>query len=219
MKVLSLNFLKLFLVMSCLMAFQGPQVSWAAQQEGGGVSRRSFLTMLGGALGAAAIGPRVSVLANAVMAERVNEAQQLMQIRSSLDFDFLRRSAWERYFTGKVTVATEAEMVSLQAYRGKLMEFMAQRGVSPEGQQLAQMLYRSTNNFYPFDISPQEYIERSRRYFENQRATTMDFRSEEVIQRVEDSFDRIYRETQTAYESGEIERNYTLRCSGFLGAN
>lgn len=184
------------------------------------VSRRSFLGMLGAALGTAAVGPNVTFLADKVLVTNVGEAQKLMQIRSSLDFDFLRRSAWERYLTGRVTVNPAAgEVAALENYRAQLLKFISNPSTSSEGQQLARVLINETNNFFPFDISPKEYVQRAKSYFEEQRIKTLDLRSEEVINRVEDGYDRVYREAnldfETKFEDFEMEVS-TVRCNSFL---
>lgn len=193
-----------------------PHLSSAAPD----VSRRSFLGMLGAALGAAAVGPNVTLLADKVLVTNMSEAQKLMQIRSSLDFDFIRRSAWERYLTGKVTVNPAAgEMAALENYRTQLLKFISNPSTSSEGQQLARVLFNETNNFYPFDISPREYVERAKKYFEEQRIRTLDLRSEEVMQKIEDGYDRVYREAnldfETKFDDFEMEVSL-IRCNAFL---
>lgn len=184
------------------------------------VSRRSFLAMFGGAIGTAALGPKITLLADKVLVTQFNEAERLMQIRSSLDFDFIRRSAWERYFTGKVTVNPLGrhgnELASLQNYRAQLADFISNHSTSPEGRELARVLFNQTNNFYPFDITPKEYTERAREYFERQRGSTFDLRSEETISKIEDSFERAYREALPDFENGEFERSVSLLCIQFL---
>lgn len=198
---------------SLLLAFLilGISASTLATPE---VSRRSFLAMFGGALGAAAMGPKLTLLADKVLVTQTNEAQRLMQIRSSLDFDFLRRSAWERYFTGKVTVNPSGrlgnELANLQNYRAQLADFISNHSTSAEGRELAKVLYRQTNHYYPFDISPREYTEKAKEFFEGQRAKTFDLRTEETVAEFEDSFERAYREALADFENGEFERAVSI---------
>lgn len=198
----------------------------AQSEKRGGVSRRSFLAMFGGAIGAAAIGPKITLLADKVLTSRFNEAQELMRINSSLDFDFIRRSAWERYFTGKVTVnptsALGNELEMLQNYRTQLAKFMSHPSVSPESKQLAQVLFRNTNDFYPFDISPREYVERAKEYFERARAeTSIEIKSglaeENAEQKIRDSFQEVYEKIRSEYENGEAEMSVrTSLCRQYL---
>lgn len=209
--------LKTIVLSLCLFAF----CFQAVEASEKGVSRRSFLAMFGGAIGAAAIGPKITLLADKVIATRTNEAYELMKINSSLDFDFIRRSAWERYLTGKATVnpvgALGNELEMLQAYRAKLAEFVSHPSVSPESKQLARILFRNTNDYYPFDISTEEYVERAKNYFEKLRSETMDLRSEETLHKIKDSLDDVYEKIRQDFENGEIEKEVrTSICRKFL---
>ncbi|MCO5112904.1 MAG: twin-arginine translocation signal domain-containing protein [Bdellovibrionaceae bacterium] len=212
---MKINF-KAVLLGLCLLAF-----CVQAVEATEGVSRRSFLAMLGGALGAAAMGPQMTLLAEKVVTTRVSDAEALMRIQSSLDFDFLRRSAWERYFTGKVTVNPSAplgnELEMLQRYRAQLAEFVNHPAFSEESKELARILFRNTNDIYPFDISPKEYVERAKNYFERARVQTVDLRSEETLERIKDSYDDLYEKIRGEFENGEAERAVRLSlCRQYL---